>query len=67
MSPIWPTLADGAGGWRDPFPGPVGPRPAPLASIIAIRQCLIPSLAIFSPSGGSVLVKLQALPKREAP
>ncbi len=66
MAPTCPTLADGVGGWRDPFIGPE-PRPARLARVIAMRRCLITSLVALSLASGLVPLNLQALSKREAP
>jgi hypothetical protein len=54
MSPTCPTVALGVGDWRDPFIGPLAPRPARLAGIIAILRCLISALITLSPLGGSV-------------
>jgi hypothetical protein len=49
MGPTCPTIAHGVGGWRGPFIGPLEPRPARLARVIAILRCLISSRS--SPGG----------------
>ena len=54
MSPTCPTVALGVGDWRDPFIGPLAPRPARLAGVVAILRCLISGLIILSPPEGSV-------------
>ena len=54
MSPTCPTVALGVGDWRDPFIGPLAPRPARLAGVVATPRCLISALITLSPPGGSV-------------
>ena len=54
MFPTCPTVALGVGDWRDPFIGPLAPRPARLAGVVAILQCLISDLITLSSPEGSV-------------